>query len=358
MPYYHDLDSSTDEGQRTIERLLALRQSLDDEVPERTLDETLLLATWNIREFDSPAYGGRMPEAFYYIAEVIARFDLIAIQEVRKDLKALHRLMELLGEDWKYIVTDVTEGKRGNKERTAFLYDSRTVRFGGLAGEIVLPPIEAKGKPDESVTQIARTPFICGFSTGWTRFMITTVHVLFGEQKKDDPERVKEIQHVAQFLKKRSEDETAWAHNIILLGDFNIFNPEDVTMQAITNAGFEVPEKIQKLPSNASKNKHYDQIAFRVRKDRFGTTGKAGVFDYYESVYREVDRETYIPNMGDAYNTTSKGKPRTESGKKIYYKTYWRTYQMSDHLPMWVELKIDFSDEYLKRKQTGGVNPD
>jgi hypothetical protein len=25
----------------------------------------------------------------------------------------------------------------------------------------------------------------------------------------------------------------------------------------------------------------------------------------------------------------------------------WRTYQMSDHLPMWVELQIDFGEEYL-----------
>ncbi|MCG6860320.1 MAG: hypothetical protein LJE70_03415 [Chromatiaceae bacterium] len=25
----------------------------------------------------------------------------------------------------------------------------------------------------------------------------------------------------------------------------------------------------------------------------------------------------------------------------------WRTHQMSDHLPMWVELHIDFAPEYL-----------
>jgi hypothetical protein len=28
----------------------------------------------------------------------------------------------------------------------------------------------------------------------------------------------------------------------------------------------------------------------------------------------------------------------------------WRTFQMSDHLPMWVEIKIDYSTEYLKGK--------
>jgi hypothetical protein len=31
-----------------------------------------------------------------------------------------------------------------------------------------------------------------------------------------------------------------------------------------------------------------------------------------------------------------------------YYRSTWRTYQMSDHLPMWVALKIDFAEQYLQ----------
>ena len=36
--------------------------------------------------------------------------------------------------------------------------------------------------------------------------------------------------------------------------------------------------------------------------------------------------------------------------KKYYHK--WRTFQMSDHLPLWVELEIDFSNEYLEYLST------
>ena len=43
------------------------------------------------------------------------------------------------------------------------------------------------------------------------------------------------------------------------------------------------------------------------------------------------------------------GEPNSEKEKTNYYLN-GRTYQMSDHLPMWVELKIDYSDEYLKSK--------
>ncbi len=38
-----------------------------------------------------------------------------------------------------------------------------------------------------------------------------------------------------------------------------------------------------------------------------------------------------------------------------FYASYkqWQTHQMSDHLPLWVELKIDYTDEYLQHKLDG-----
>ena len=81
MPYYKELQNDSRASARTIKRLLVLRKQLSREIPTRTLKKTLLIATWNIREFDSTSYGERMPEAFYYIAEIIARFDIVAVQE-------------------------------------------------------------------------------------------------------------------------------------------------------------------------------------------------------------------------------------------------------------------------------------
>jgi len=360
MPKYRDLDPiNKPEDRRIAERLLALRRQLDRDVPAtRTLLHNLLLATWNIREFDSPAYGERLPEAFYYIAEIIARFDLVAVQEVRKDLKALHRLQEILGDHWQYLVTDVTEGEPGNDERMAFLYDSRKVRFGGLASELVLPPLKTRDDQGKTVyqpvTQVARTPFICGFEAGWSRFMLCTVHILYGAGVANDPQRVAEIEHIAQFLRRRTLDETAWSPNLILLGDFNIFSHDDLTMHALLDAGFSIPIGIDgptRLPTNAAQDKFYDQIMFRVRDRRFGEIGKSGVFNYYETVFRNDDEAIYAPYMGEAYNTTEAGKPRKD--KSAYYRTYWRTHQMSDHFPLWVELRIDYSDDYLQRKLSG-----
>ena len=83
MPFYRNLGDTEnrDFAPRAIDRLVALREQIRKEIPPRTLRDTLLLATWNIRDFDSNKFGQgpRLPEAHYYIAEVIAAFDLVAM---------------------------------------------------------------------------------------------------------------------------------------------------------------------------------------------------------------------------------------------------------------------------------------
>ncbi len=334
MPIYKDIAKSPD-GKRTVDGLLRLRNQLALELPPRNLSDTLLLATWNVRELGSGKYGKRSDECLHYIAEIVSRFDLVAVQEVREDLRAFRQILGLLGGWWKYIVTDVTAGTAGNKERMAFLYDGRKVRFNGLAGEIVLPPSKKDAR-----RQLARTPFVCGFQAGWAKFELCTVHIYYGKGVAADPDRVREIQELAAFMAERSDK--GEHENLILLGDFNIFARKDVTMQAILDAKFVVPPELQTVPgSNVAQDKHYDQIAFKVRDLQLAGTGKAGVLDYYRSVYRLADEAAYAAEMGPAYS-----KP--DGGAKFYNE--WRTYRMSDHLPMWVELRVDFGEDYLRQR--------
>ena len=351
MAFYYMIDNETEDGRRTARNLLALKEKLAAEIPRRTVSDTLLLATWNIREFDSAKYGDHTNEAYHYIAEIVSHFDLVAIQEVRDDLRAIKQLKYILGEDtWDYILTDVTEGTRGNRERMAFLYDAKKVRFGGLAGEVVLPEGRNPDGSVKLVRQLARTPFVVGFQVGWFQFMLCTVHILYGKAVAVDPERLKEIEQLSDFLVKRAKEKHAWAKNLIVLGDFNIFRPTDVTLQAIQAAGFIVPPEIQALPSNVARNKHYDQIAFWApRLERYLGTLKAGVFNYYDVVFRTEDEALYPVAMGEGYEKKKNGAARTAAEKSRYYGD-WRTYEMSDHLPMWVELKIDFGEEYLEAK--------
>jgi len=137
---------------------------------------------------------------------------------------------------------------------------------------------------------------------------------------------------------------------MILLGDFNIFDTSDQTLKAITDAGFTVPKQLQKLPSNVPQTKHCDQIAFIAPEvqDQLELS-RSGVFNVYDYVYRKEDEALYAEGMGKAYTEMKERKKRDEKVRSTYYNT-WRTFQMSDHLPMWIELKIDFGKQYLERK--------
>lgn len=343
MPFYynlHRLDKSFTEthAQRTASKLLELKTALKKEVPERVRSSKLLLATWNIREFESEKYGPRQREALYYIAEIIDHFDIVAVQEVREDLSSLEKVMDILGSHWEYLLTDVTEGRQGNMERMAFVYDTRKVRFGGLAGEIVVPPVSK----EEPSAQYARTPFIVGFRTAWFKFTICTAHIYYGQGIAEDPQRVKEIEMLAKHLAKTVTKEHAWAKNMILLGDFNIFTTEDKTFKALTKAGFHIHKNLMKTGSNVGQSKHFDQIAFIAPdlKDKLDDCN-AGVFNFYNHVFKEDESKLYAPDV-----------PKTKSGSAGKYRD-WRTYQMSDHMPMWIELRVDFSQEYLERIAEG-----
>ena len=340
MPYYHKLRYLPEnEKKRVIDKLLLLRKQLDDKIPAKTSAETLLLATWNIREF---GLGNRLEESFYYIAEIISRFDLVAIQEVSADLKGLEKVAYLLGNNWDYIVTDSTDGSAGGGERMAFLYDKGKVAFRKMAGEIVLP----KDKLVNGCLQFARTPFCVSFQAGWFKFLLTTVHIFYGKSSGIDPVRLAEIDMIASCLAKRAKKEDA---SYILLGDFNIVKCEDSTMGALEKHGFVVPDPIKEHPTDLGRTKHYDQIAFNLKLKKNMTVfskgkQKAGAFNFTESVYNPKDINEYIP-----YFSEKNKAGKTEKEIEKYYLSKWRTFQISDHLPLWVELRVDFSNEYLKQ---------
>jgi len=346
MPGYTSIKRTKDpvERKRILEKLLLLRAQLDRQIPAKTATDTLLLATWNIRKFGD----NRRTESLHYLAEIIGRFDLVAIQEVSNSMEGLEKLIAILGPNWDYIVTDSTEGTAGVGERMAFVFDRCKVFFRKMAGEIVLPDDKLVDKK----WQFARTPFSVAFQAGWFRFILTTVHVYYGTSERENDRRVKEIDAIAAFLKKRADKEN---DNYILLGDFNIFRHSDATMQALMTNGFYIPNAIRQHPSDIGQTKYYDQIAFRLKLDPSMTIfseeeQRAGAFDFTQSVYRKDDLPAYLGYF-DEKNTVGK----TDSQIATYYSSNWRTFQMSDHLPLWIELKIDFSNQYLERMLKEGV---
>jgi len=352
MPYYPDLKNAILESkayqnpQKKLNeiagRLLALRKSLREHVPPKTREDKLLLATFNIREYDSNSkkMGPRSTESLYYLAEIISAFDIVALQEVKQDLQPFRKLMRILGSDYDSFLTDVTEGTGGNGERMAFVYDRKKLQFRNIAGEIVLP-----SKDKTPMPQFARTPYLLSFQADWFKFNLCTVHIYYGSDTGAEFEqRVQEIENLSMFFKKRAAKEE---ENFILLGDFNILNFQDRTMEALLKGGFKIPEALQKRSgSNLEKDKFYDQIVYKEGKNKIKFSGKAGVFDLFETVYRDDEKEQYYEDF--VALMTINGKPTDMTAFTKAFKE-WKTYQMSDHLPLWVEFDINYSDDYLAK---------
>lgn len=365
-------------GRRCAERLLTLRKQLAP-LRQRRSDSSLLLATWNIRDFDSNkfGFGPRLPESFFYIAEIASCFDLIAVQEVTWDLEPLERLVSILGREWDYIVTDTTIGKSGNDERMAFLFNREKVWFRKVAGEVVLPngqlivaqkkveatvgeataakvpeaAVKLKDKGLEEIgQQFARTPFLATFQSGWFRFALCTVHIYYGADTGAKlKRRIAEIRGLVQFFADRQDREVKEGkktgrapENYILLGDFNVISPEHETMQALTEMGFVVPDEIAGDKVRKKGAHFYDQIATRVVDKRFKVTG-GGMVDLFETVFRDEDQPLYAAHV--PAKDPEEGAGAAKTPEALYRK--WRTWQMSDHPPLWVEIATDFSDDYL-----------
>jgi len=361
---------------RVVANLVELRAQLDLEVPPKNAEADLLLATWNIRDLgkvNRRGFGERQSESYFYIAEVLSRFDFVAVQEVN-ELDEWKKITTILGPDWDWIATDVTDpGVGGNGERLTYLYDTRKVHFRNIAGELVLPakllisrfvkPKKSKseGKEAETVAvdgkqvgqQFRRTPFAALFQSAWFKYEICTVHIYYGSESGDElKERIEEIQRVGEFFGERAEKAFADDRSLILLGDFNIVSRQHKTMEALLKAGFEVPKALEEAPAtNVGKDKFFDQIVFRTRPGDLdyldgkgsGADARAGSVDIFKQLYTADQFDDYRADVEATSNAAHKDKDEMQG----YYEE-WRTYQFSDHAPLWVRLRADDSEDYLK----------
>jgi hypothetical protein len=322
----------SDYPRTVVEDIVRLRRRIEkSQMPVKQLDHNLIVGTWNIRSFgriyekweENSGDPKRNLRAMAYIAEVIRRFDVIAIQEVKADTTAIRMLLdEFLGPNWGLLMSDVSAGAGGNTERLAFLFDKRRVQPSGLAGEIVLPPT-SEGNP---MQQFDRTPFMVGFQALQESFALLTAHIKYGQAPSD---RIEELKLLAQYIAKeiRARVKTlAEEKNLIVLGDFNIDERGDNPLfQAFVSTGLVVPAQLLNLKTTYdTKAKFYDQIAWFMGGLDMPTKGQAGVVDFGGAVYQEL------------------------SLKEM-------SYLVSDHYPLWVEFITDRSTGYMAK--TLGVDP-
>ena len=372
MPVYNDLRTaqeleerdfvqafpsglSDETKKRTIGYLLELRKALQTKVAAKKTDNNLLIASWNIKEFGHTKQ--RLPEAYFYIAEIISRFDLVVIQEVKSTLKDLHIVLRLLGDDWTFIINDVTEGSAGNRERSAYIFNKKRVEFSGLAGEIVLWDALTAGT---TFTQLKRTPYITGFRAGWKSFAIICLHLEPGNSNSSVAFRKQEVEFLLKAIAEKKSKNHLFTDKLILAGDFNFYagaSKDDPAISTIIGAGFKEVDSLVGKDTNASETERYDRL-FLSEDDDYFTLVKdgagvdvGGVFNPFDHVFKHSEHTIYKNEMKEVYS--GGGDLDDAATLEKYFRDYWRKNQMSDHYPIWFELVVDSSDEFLNDKLAG-----
>jgi len=309
-----DVDESTRNGLEVLrERIRA------EDIPDTILDKKIKIATWNIRQFA----GNRLPVSIHYIAEILSRFDIIAITELTENTDDLEEVMKLLGPYWKVIYSDVNMDDKGNGERIGYLYDGRIIEFTGLAAEAD-PIRELNEETGEWLPTLTwwRSPYLVSFKAGRFDFILLAVHLRWGDKNntkaEQEEERRKALDKLAEWIEQRRNSLHVKDKDIFVLGDFNIPEVGDPLYNAITKNGLETHEDILgDHGTNLERNKRYDQIFYH--KKNAHKVERAGSVDFYVDSYLPLYPETDYPEM-------TKGK---------------FTYQMSDHLPLWIQLNVE-----------------
>lgn len=335
-----------------------LEAALDEQIPSRELDRNLVIASWNIRALgrytprwetaadDSPK---RNLADLHYIAEIISRFDIVAIQETKDDLEALRVVMSLLGPDWGLILSDVTHGAKGNQERLGYVFDLRRVRPTGLVGELVLAPEDLKklrevrkahpfstddlsGKTDkekeaielerEHGGQLDRTPYVASFTSAGRPFMLATVHIVWGDTG-DIERRAEETGLLAELLERtikgpKGQQPDEFRANLIALGDFNVEREDDPIVEALNRRGMVIAEGL-----------------IGKRRTTSDSDGSGGKIAYDQFAW--FPTETKLPG---ALRLPVRGGDSFPWDDHILQDAPSKTFRISDHYPLWLELSV------------------
>jgi endonuclease/exonuclease/phosphatase family metal-dependent hydrolase len=306
------------------EGLIRLRERIAEaDIPPSKLDESLNIATWNIREFGKKP---RLDASIYFIAEILNQFDLIALTELRDNLGDLKRVMDLLGREWDVVFSDFIEDPGGNKERIAYLFDTRMVAFTGLAAEA--DPPRAKNKVTreyEAKFGWWRAPYMASFRAGNFDFVALTAHIRWGKKILD---RVEALAELRDWVARRLGQDFAVDKDFIVMGDFNVPDRDHAAYDALTGGGtvLQLPDGLLNVRgTNLSRENTYDQILHSPTElNRF--SGEGGVVDFYQDAWRPL-----YPNS----------RHRPASDRRF-------TYELSDHLPLWLQVNTDIMDDRLQ----------
>ena len=281
-------------------------------------DGKFLLGSWNIANLGDDEQR-RDTGDIRIIAALLEWFDVVAIQEVKEDLRDFRRIMLALPESYGAVFSDMA----GNNERMLFVYDGARVERLDLAGEIAVAPsahryIKLPGI-EQKFRGFDRNPFAVAFDVGGGVFTIANAHLYFGSSsRQSENRRALEAYALGRWADLRMKRGDAYSGNTIVIGDLNMpaVEPGDPIYDALVRRGLQVPDHQTSIGTVITGGKYYDQLAFFP--DEAGNAFlQQGVFDFDGALFRDLWQQR-TPKEFDAF----------------------MRYHISDHRPIWAQFDV------------------
>ncbi|MEX0713328.1 MAG: endonuclease/exonuclease/phosphatase family protein [Pirellulales bacterium] len=252
--------------------------------------ETIRIASFNIQVFGESKLANSA--AVQVLVEVIRRFDVVAVQEIRaKRQDLLPRFVELInagGGRYDYVIGPRL-GRTSSKEQYAFIYNSARV-------ECDRDSVYTVDDPDDLVH---REPLVAAFRVRGPpadqAFTFTLVNI------HTDPDEVHTELAMLDDVYRAVRDDGRREDDVILLGDLNA---DDRHLGELAQLPY-IAWAVSGVPTNTRGTKLYDNIIFDARATT-EFTGNAGVLDLLREFNLTIDQALAV----------------------------------SDHLPIWAEFDV------------------
>lgn len=281
--------------------------------------KTIRIATFNINEFSDRKSSDQ--EAMESIAQIVASFDVVAIQEVVSDKIPIERLVDLINRSNGRYEMAISEpiGRTPQKESYAYVWDATRIMMIPDSDYVV-----GDGQGDSDRMQ--REPYVASFRTlaptreGHVPFTFTLINVhtdpAVVSNKLGSNNELNVLDDVFVSV-GQYENNLRQEEDFILLGNLNVDQSNLAELGRIQN----VKSITGDLETNTARTKTYDHVILDARYTR-EWTGHYGVYD--------IEKELGVV---------------AEKAAKI-----------SDHLPVWAEFsfyEIQSETVSLATKPTG-----
>lgn len=249
----------------------------------------LRIASFNIQVFGEKKISD--PRVRSLLAEVVRRFDIVAVQEIRSKQEILPQFVDAINATGRHydFVVGKRLGRTNSKEQYAFVFDTASV-------EVDRSALYTVSDPDDL---LHREPFV-----GWFRvrgpppeqaftFSLVNIHT-------DPDETGRELDALADVF-RAVRDDGRGEDDVILLGDLNVDDHHLGRLGELPHVHW----AISGVATNTRGDKLYDNILFsELATSEY--TGRWGVFDLIREFNLTVDEALKV----------------------------------SDHMPVWAEFNL------------------